>query len=97
MTEGLPQVLYEAMGSGLPIVATDVGGVREALDDGRAGLIVPPRDLQAVVDAVLRLDSDPELRRRLAGRALRLSEEVTIESQSERAASFIGGAPADSS
>ena len=97
VTEGLPQVLYEAMGSGLPIIATDVGGVSEALDDGRAGLIVPPRDLQAVVDAVLRLDSDPELRRRLAGRALRLSEDVTIESQSERAASFIGGAPVDSS
>ena len=97
VTEGLPQVLYEAMGSGLPIIATDVGGVREALDDGRAGLIVPPRDLQAVVDAVLRLDSDPELRRRLAGRALRLSEGVTIESQSERAASFIRGARGDSS
>jgi glycosyltransferase involved in cell wall biosynthesis len=96
LTEGLPQVLYEAMGSGLPIVATDVGGVREALADGDAGLIVPPRDLQALVDAVLELTSDPQLRSRLAARALELSEEVVIESQSARVASFILGAPESS-
>ena len=41
LTEGLPQVLYEAMGSGLPIVATDVGGVSDALEGGQAGLVVP--------------------------------------------------------
>lgn len=42
LTEGLPQVLWEAQGSGVPVVATDVGGVRAALDDGAGGLLVPP-------------------------------------------------------
>ena len=44
LTEGVPQVLYEAMGSGLPIVATDVGGISAALAGGERGLLVPPRN-----------------------------------------------------
>jgi glycosyltransferase involved in cell wall biosynthesis len=90
VTEGLPQVLYEAMGSGTPIVATDVGGVRDALDDGRGGLLVPPADAQALADAIERLEADPGLRRDVATRALELAAEGTIESESARVAAFIG-------
>jgi glycosyltransferase involved in cell wall biosynthesis len=91
LTEGLPQVLYEAMGSGLPIVATDVGGVRAALEGGRAGLVVAPSDQDALVEAIERLASEPDLRRRLGTRALELAREVTIESESARVAAFIRG------
>ena len=57
-TEGVPQVLNEALACGLPVVGTDVGGVSEALDGGRAGLLVPPSDRDALVEAVLRVADD---------------------------------------
>lgn len=62
-TEGLPQVLTEALASGLPVVATDVGGVRGAVNG--AGLLIPPGSAAAAADAVARVSSDPSLRKRL--------------------------------
>jgi glycosyltransferase involved in cell wall biosynthesis len=91
LTEGQPQVIFEAMGSGLPIVATDVGGVRDALEEGRAGLLVPPDDPESLVAAIERLAADRDLRDRLASRALELAARVTIESESARVAAFIRG------
>ena len=58
------------MACGLPVVASDCGGMAEAIEDGRSGLLVPPRDPQAIADAVIRLAADRELRARL-GRAAR--------------------------
>jgi glycosyltransferase involved in cell wall biosynthesis len=92
LTEGVPQVLFEAMGSGLPIVATDVGGVAAALESGEAGLLVPPGDAGALSAAILRLAEDPALRERLSSRALELAGRETIESESARVAAFIRGA-----
>jgi glycosyltransferase involved in cell wall biosynthesis len=91
LTEGVPQVLFEAMGCGLPIVATDVGGVAAALDFGQAGLLVPPDDPSAVSAAILRLADDPELRGSKASRGLQLSSSQTIESESASVAAFISG------
>lgn len=65
--EGMPVALLEAMASGLPVVTTDVRGCREAVDAGRVGLLVPPRDATAVAEAVGRLEADPGLRARLGG------------------------------
>jgi glycosyltransferase involved in cell wall biosynthesis len=91
LTEGVPQVLFEAMGSGLPIVATDVGGVAAALESGQAGLLVPPEDPGALATAVVRLGEDPSLREALAARALDLAGRETIDSESARVAAFIQG------
>ena len=66
LTEGVPHVLVEALSSGTPIVATDVGGVRAALDDGAAGLLVPPDDAAALTHRAL-----PARRRRSAAFAAR--------------------------
>jgi glycosyltransferase involved in cell wall biosynthesis len=67
--EGIPVSLMEAMAYGIPVVATDSGGVRELLDG--AGLLVPPDDPSAFATALLRLLADPEERAQLgaAGRA----------------------------
>jgi glycosyltransferase involved in cell wall biosynthesis len=62
--EGIPRVLLEAASMGLPLVAANVAGSRDVVDDGVNGFLVPPRDVPAHTDAVLRLVRAPELRRR---------------------------------
>src|SRR5262249_43911486 len=52
----------EAQAMGIPVVATRVGGVSEAVADGMTGLLVPARDDKAIADAVIRLIRNPELR-----------------------------------
>jgi glycosyltransferase involved in cell wall biosynthesis len=89
LTEGLPQVLVEALAFRLPIVATDVGGVRAALDDGRAGVLVPPSDRDALVEALTRLAGNSALRAALIERGSEIARGLTLEGQSDRAASFI--------
>lgn len=64
--EGVPKVLLEAGASERAVIAADWPGSREVVHDGRTGVLVPPRDPAALADAVLRLISDPQLRRRLA-------------------------------
>jgi glycosyltransferase involved in cell wall biosynthesis len=91
LTEGVPQVLVEALASGTPIVATDVGDVRTGLADGEAGLLVSPSNLEALVEAILRVADDEGLRDRLVARGLELAREGTLEAEAERVARFIRG------
>jgi len=65
-TEGLSMTLLEQMTAGLAIVATDVGDTNVAIEHERTGLIVRPKDLAGLVDALDRVISDTNLRRRLA-------------------------------
>ena len=66
LTEGLPITLLEAMQAGVPIVATDVGGVREVLRGGRGGIIVEPANPRALREGVTKLLEDPDLVSRLS-------------------------------
>jgi glycosyltransferase involved in cell wall biosynthesis len=85
----VPQVLAEALASGTPVIATDVGGVAAALEHGEVGLLVPPADAPALVEAVLRLSDDAELRSRLAERGLELARGRTLEAEAARVAGFL--------
>jgi glycosyltransferase involved in cell wall biosynthesis len=60
----LPMVLAEAAATGLPIVSTDVGAIREIVRPDETGTLVPPGDIDALVGALRQLVADPELRRR---------------------------------
>lgn len=70
--EGLPKSLIEAAACGRPVVTTDVPGCRDAIEPGVSGVLVPPRNAQALADAVATLAGDEALRIRMgaAGRAL---------------------------
>jgi glycosyltransferase involved in cell wall biosynthesis len=81
--EGSSNALLEAMAAGLPIVATDVGGNREALDDGNAGLLVPPRDPQALASAIERLLDDAVLRAQVATRAKSHAQTYSVSAMVE--------------
>lgn len=70
LREGLPVSLLEAMASEVAVVATDIRGSREVVEDGRTGLLVPVRRPDALASALLRLHDDTGLRRAL-GRAAR--------------------------
>ena len=64
--EGTPISLIEAQAAGLPVVGTDVGGVRTSIDDGQTGFVAGADDDAGLADAVRRLLEDPDLVRRFA-------------------------------
>ena len=68
--EGFPRSAMEAAASGLPIVATDIRGCREVVEDGRTGLLVPVRHDRALEAAIDRLAGDPAVRNRMGEAAL---------------------------
>ncbi|MFB3891902.1 MAG: glycosyltransferase [Phycisphaerae bacterium] len=78
--EGFGLAAAEAMAAGLPVIATRVPGLREVLDDGRAGVMVEPDHVVALTDAIERLAGDASLRKQVAeaGRR-RVAECFSIE------------------
>jgi glycosyltransferase involved in cell wall biosynthesis len=76
--EGTPLSLFEAMASGKAIVSTSVDGCREVLVDGVSGLLVPPREPQALADALLRVLGDGNLRASLAASAREASRRYDV-------------------
>jgi glycosyltransferase involved in cell wall biosynthesis len=82
VAEGIPNVVLEAMACAVPVVATDVGGLTEAMTDGVEGYVVEPRDPEQLAHALLRLARDPAMRARMgsAGRA-RIEAGATLDAQ----------------
>ncbi len=74
--DGIPNVLLESMAIGVPVVATRISAIPELVQDGKTGLLVPPGSPQQMADAMLRLLTEQELRRKVieAGRARILQE-----------------------
>jgi glycosyltransferase involved in cell wall biosynthesis len=73
--EGLPNVLLESMAMKVPVVASNLGGVPEAILEGETGYLVEPGDSEQLSQAIHRLWSDPSAYRRVSERARRLVEE----------------------
>ena len=84
-TEGLGVVLIEAMELGLPIVASNVGGIPDVVVDGESGILVPEKDPAALADAFKRLEADPTLiQKLLAGARNRIDKCFTWDGIIER-------------
>jgi len=85
VAEGTPLSIVEAMGAGVPIVATAVGGIPEQVTDGANGYLVEPRDPAALAGGIGRVLGDPENAARLGragrGRALR---EFSVEAMTDK-------------
>ncbi|WP_194851982.1 GT4 family glycosyltransferase PelF [Nonlabens antarcticus] len=79
ISEGFPYTVIESMASGVPVVATDVGGVKEALDPD-SGFLCKPKDAQEIGEAVIRLLTDEPLRKKMSdhGRK-RILENFTVD------------------
>jgi glycosyltransferase involved in cell wall biosynthesis len=72
--DGLPNVIREAMALGTPVIASNIAGIHEALDDG-CGQLVPARDVSALASAIESLLSNPQLRRSFTDAARKRAEE----------------------
>jgi glycosyltransferase involved in cell wall biosynthesis len=88
-TEGLPQVLVEGFAAGTPVVASDVGGIREAV--GEAARLVPPGDAAAAAAALEAIASDPGLRARLIEAGHAYVAPRTAGAEVDRVAGFLRG------
>ncbi len=73
--EGLPRIVIEAMAMGRPIVATDIDGVREELEDGITGLLVPPENSDALAESIIDLLVDKDKSSQMGINARREAEE----------------------
>lgn len=83
-SEALPTVLIEAGAARLPCVATDVGGTREIVEDGRTGFVVPAGDTDQLTDRVIETLSDLPSAERMGARAFeRVSKTFSLERQAE--------------
>ena len=80
VTEGLSLALLEAMACHCPVVATYVGGIPEVVVEGKTGFLVPPKDPNAMAEAILKIASNKELAKQMgnAGRK-RVEEEFSLE------------------
>lgn len=67
--EGFPRSAMEAAAMGLPVVATDIRGCRQVVEDGRTGLLVPPGEVPSLTEALLSLSTDAAWRRSLGAAA----------------------------
>jgi glycosyltransferase involved in cell wall biosynthesis len=82
--EGVPKAVIEAMAAGLPVVAAAAGAVREILDDGRRGRVVPAGDPDALAAAMGELLDDPSATAATRALALDWASAHTAEAQAER-------------
>jgi glycosyltransferase involved in cell wall biosynthesis len=89
--EGIPVVLMEAMASELPVVSSELSGIPELVDNGRTGLLAPPRDVGALADALQKLLQDSEMRSRMGrlGRE-KILREFNLQRSVENLADLFG-------
>lgn len=94
---GMSGVLNVAYAFGKPVVVSDVGGLDEAVEHGKTGLLVPPRDPQALADAIIQLLVDPDLKMIMQKNVKRKAEELSWSSVAKKTMEVYNEASDDSS
>ena len=73
--EGMPMSILEAMGAGLPVVSSNVGGIPQLVEQGKNGYLCEPGDVQAFADAIVHILKDEEIRSRMGKKSLNIMKE----------------------
>ncbi|MHA1280620.1 MAG: glycosyltransferase family 4 protein, partial [Candidatus Helarchaeota archaeon] len=85
LTEGLPNVVLEAFALAKPVIATKVGGVPEVIDNGKNGILVPPKRPDLLAEAINKCLFAPEISRQMGEVGYRkVKSEFTFETQTKR-------------
>ncbi len=91
--EGFPMVLLEAMAAGIPVVASDVGGIPELVQDTQDGFLVSPGNVEKLVATLLQLALHPEIRERMAGAAVQRAAEFSLDREVSSYLQLFGRSP----
>lgn len=89
ISEGTPRVLLEAMCNGLPIIATNVGGIPFTIQTGYNGLLIPPKDSQAIADSVIKIVENSKLRETIIKNGVEFAKNNTLEKHVDEVYEFI--------
>lgn len=82
--EGLPTVILEGMASGLPVIATNTGGISDIVNDGVNGFLVPEKDSLAIREKIKEIINDDELSCKLADHAIEDSQNFDYQVKAEQ-------------
>ena len=79
LNEGMGRVLVEAMAAGKPLIASNVGGIPDLVEDGCNGLLVPPGDSGGLADAIMRLIRNPDEAKKMGLRGKGMCERYGVD------------------
>jgi glycosyltransferase involved in cell wall biosynthesis len=88
-SEGVPKVLLEAMAAGLPVIATNVGGIPDIITNNENGILIPPGSPEAIADAVKLVMENSSLREKLIENGYGFVKNHTAENQAKKLAELI--------
>jgi glycosyltransferase involved in cell wall biosynthesis len=82
--EGFPRTIWEAMANSLPVIATKVGGIPDYLTHEKDSILIEPNQVESIVNGILLLISNQNLRENVIRNAKKLVEEITLEVQTKK-------------